>query len=162
MLRKIIIALIIIFCFLLQSTFFQFISLASVAPNLLLIITFTFGFMRGKKEGLLIGFFCGLLIDIFYGDVIGFHALIYMYIGYINGMFHKLYYDEDITLPLALVIGSDLFYNFMFYIFRFLLRNRLDFNFYFMNVILPSIVYTVVITVIVYRLILKLNRKLAK
>lgn len=162
MIRKIVVGCLILFSFLLQSTFFQAFSIGSIAPNLLLILTFAFGFIRGKKDGLLIGFFCGLLIDVFYGDVIGFNALVYMYIGYINGLFNKLFYDEDVTLPLALIIGSDLLYNFLFYIFRFLLRNRLDISFYFTKVMLPELIYTVLFTVLVYRLILRLNRVLER
>ena len=34
---------------------------------------------RKKRKELFVGFFCGLLIDIFYGSMIGFYALIYMY-----------------------------------------------------------------------------------
>ena len=67
--RKIIVILTVIICFLLQSTIFKFLSFASISPNLLIIVTSSFGFMRGKKEGMVIGFFSGLLIDIFYGSV---------------------------------------------------------------------------------------------
>jgi len=59
--------------------------------------------MRGKKEGLYIGFFTGILLDIFSGSVIGINALIYMYIGYLNGYFRKMFYPEDIKLPMLLI-----------------------------------------------------------
>lgn len=70
--RKLILAVLILLAFVLQGTVFQTLSIASIVPNLLLILTVSFGFMRGKKEGLFVGFFCGLLIDIFYGNMIGF------------------------------------------------------------------------------------------
>ena len=79
--RKISVFLIIVVCYLLQSTVFEALSFASITPNLLIVAVSAFGFMRGKKEGLIIGFFCGLLLDIFTGSVLGFYALIYMYIG---------------------------------------------------------------------------------
>ena len=91
--------------------------------------------MRGRKEGLFIGFFCGLLLDIFGGGVLGFYSLLYMYIGYINGMFRKLFYPEDIKLPLVLIAGSDLSCNLLIY-------------------------YTMVITIFLYFIILKINQKL--
>ena len=109
--RKITVFIIIGVCYLLQTTFFDTLSFASISPNLLIIVTSSFGFMRGRKEGLFIGFFCGLLLDIFGGGVLGFYSLLYMYIGYINGMFRKLFYPEDIKLPLVLIAGSDLSYN---------------------------------------------------
>lgn len=116
--------------------------------------------MRGKKEGLIIGFFCGFLIDIFYGDVLGFYALIYMYIGYLNGFFNKLFYDEDIKLPIILITLSDLLYGIIIYLFLFLLRSRLDFIYYSVHIIIPEVVYTIVVTIVFYRVIRAINRKL--
>lgn len=158
--RKVVVTLLVITCFCFQCTLFQALSLAYIAPNLLIVVTSSFGFMRGKKEGLIIGFFAGLLIDIFYGDVLGFYALIYMYIGYVNGFFNKIFYDEDIKLPMILITLSDLFYGLIIYLFLFLLRTRLDFGYYFIHIIIPEVIYTVVVTIILYRIIRMINRKL--
>ena len=49
-----------------------------------------------EKEGTYIGFACGLLLDIFGSGILGFYALLYMYIGYINGCFRKMFYPEDL------------------------------------------------------------------
>ena len=124
-----------------------------VMPNLLLILTSLLGFMGGKKYGMYIGFISGLLIDIFFGNILGFNAVIYMYIGYINGFFNKLFFDDQFLLPVGLVLGSDFVYNFIYYIFKFLLRNKLDFSFYLLHVIIPEIVMTAVVTLIFYKLI---------
>ena len=43
------IAAMILACFILQSTVFQAFAIGSIVPNLLLILTVSFGFMRGKK-----------------------------------------------------------------------------------------------------------------
>ena len=77
--RKITVFLIIAVCYLLQSTVFQALSFASISPNLMIVVVSAFGFMRGKKEGLWIGFFTGLLLDIFTGSILGFYALLYMW-----------------------------------------------------------------------------------
>lgn len=95
--RKITVFLIIAVCYLLQSTVFQALSFASISPNLMIVVVSAFGFMRGKKEGLWIGFFTGLLLDIFTGSILGFYALLYMYVGYFNGFFRKMFYPEDIN-----------------------------------------------------------------
>ena len=89
------VALVILF-FILQSTLFQTLHFGGISPNLLIILTASFGFMCGKKYGLVVGFFCGLLTDIFFGNVIGLYALIYMYIGYANGFFNSIFYQNDI------------------------------------------------------------------
>ena len=106
--RKITLAFLILAAFLLQTTVFQYFQIASVTPNLLLILTSAFGLMRGKKEGLMVGFFSGLMIDLFYGSLFGFYALLYMYIGYLNGFFCKVFYDDDIKVHIVLVAASDI------------------------------------------------------
>ena len=54
--------LLIFFCFLLQSTLFQStFAVADVAPNLMVILTVSFGLMRGKREGMFVGFLGGIL-----------------------------------------------------------------------------------------------------
>ncbi len=149
--------LIIITAFILQSTVFRAISLGGIVPNLLIIITAAFGIMRGRKEGMLTGFFCGLLIDIFFGSVIGFYALVYMVIGYLNGIFQSLFYPEDVKLPMILISLSEVVYCFICYVFLFLLRSRLHLGYYIVHIILPEIVYTIVATIVLYRGILYVN-----
>ena len=108
--RKIITFVIIIVCFLLECTLFDKLSFALIKPNLLIIVTSSFGFMRGKKSGMFVGFLCGLLTDLFWGEVLGFYMLIYTLIGYINGFFRRLFYDDDIKLPIGLIGASELVY----------------------------------------------------
>jgi rod shape-determining protein MreD len=152
--------LIVLVCFLLQTTLFPSITFFTVTPNLLIIVTASFGFMRGKKEGMYIGFMCGMLIDIFYADALGGYALLYMYIGYLNGFFRKIFFPEDLKLPMALIAASDFVYNFVIYFFLFLFRNRLEFPFYLSHVILPELVYTLLMMIVLYFLILKINQHL--
>ena len=162
MIRTITMTLLILITFILQSTVFQSLSIASIAPNLLLILTVSFGFMRGKKEGILVGFFCGILIDIFYGNLLGFYALIYMYIGYLNGFLCKVYYDEDVKVPMILTAISDLAYGFVVYGLQFMLRGRLHVMNYVWHIMLPEMIYTVLITVIIYRPLYRLNHWLTE
>lgn len=158
--RKITLFLIISICFLLQTTVFQALSFANIAPNLLVIVVSSFGFMRGRKEGMFVGFFCGLLIDIFFGFYLGIYALLYMYIGYINGFFRKRFYPDDIRLPMVLIGASDIICNFMIFIIMFVMRSRLNFLYYLRAIILPEFIYTMVITIFLYFILLKINTKL--
>jgi rod shape-determining protein MreD len=158
--RTIVVTVLIIFCFLLQSTVFHAVAFGGIVPNLLIVLAASFGFMRGEKTGLVIGFFCGLLMDIFFGEVIGFYALLYMYAGYANGKFNHIFFPEDVKLPIALIICSDFCYSLVCYVLMFLMRTRFHFGHYFLYVILPEIVYTIVVTIFLYPVILWINRKL--
>ncbi len=75
---KIVLFFTIIVCFLLQCTLLHVISIGSITPNLPDPVCIH-GADARKKSGLWTGFFCGFLVDLFYGSVFGFYALIYMY-----------------------------------------------------------------------------------
>ena len=123
--RKITVTLIIIVCFLLQSTLFKALSFASISPNLLIVVCASFGFMRGRKEG-------------------------------------KMFYPDDIKLPMLLIAGSDLSYNLFIYFFRFLFRKQFAIGYYMLHIIIPELVYTLLISVVLYFIILKINQRLER
>ena len=147
-------------CFLLQCTVFPSLAFGGIIPNLMIVVTASYGFMRGRKTGLLIGFFSGLLMDVFFSDILGFYALIYMYIGYLNGVFRKMFYPEDIKLPIALIVGSDFLYNLAVYILTFFLKGRFRFLYYLLNIIIPEMVYTIIVTCVLYPLLLLVESRL--
>ena len=157
---KIVYFLTIVICFLLQCTVMDLISIGSVTPNLMLVFCVSMGLMRGRKSGLWAGFFSGLFVDLFFGSVFGFYALIYMYIGYLNGKFNRIFYPEDIKLPLALILCSDLAYGLLCYLLFFLMRGKFHFGYYLLHIILPEAVYTIVVTLLLYPLILWINKRL--
>ena len=160
MLRKIVVTLFILFGFILQCSVFGSIAMAGIIPNLMIILTSSFGFMRGEREGLIIGFCCGLLNDIFFGSFLGFYALVLMYIGFLDGKFSRIFYPEDIKLPIALIVTSDLSYGVICYVLLFMLRGKFQFAYYFSHVILPEALYTIVVALFLYPVILKVNEKL--
>lgn len=152
----------ILISFLLETAVFPGVLPLHVFPNLLIIITASNGFMKDENAGIVVGFFCGLLYDVFFGEVIGFYALLYTYIGFINGKFSRVFYPEDIKLPLALITVSDLTCSLVSYVFLFLVWGKVEFPYYFLHVILPEMVVTLIATLVFYPIILKLNEWLRR
>lgn len=152
--------LLILLAFTIQNCVFPLLPFLAATPNLLLILTFSFGFIHGKNAGMFYGLLSGLLLDLFYSGPFGFYSLVYIYIGYINGIFTKYYYEDYITLPLILSVFNELAYSMYVYLLRFLIRGRLDLPYYFRNIILPEIIFTVITTLLVYRLFLSASRRL--
>lgn len=150
--------LMIILYYLLQTTFFKHIRLAGVVPNLLIIITVSCGYMRDSKDGLMAGLLCGLLSDFVFGSVIGLHALIYMFIGYIAGYIHSTFEKNDLIMPLLFIGAGDLLYGLFYYIFEFLLRGRLNFLYYLVHIILPEAVYTMLAAILFFKLFTWIDR----
>ena len=143
-------AIIVIASFILQNTICSYISFGNIVPNLLLITVSSFGFIKGKKAGVLTGFFAGLMVDIFFSAILGFHALLYMYIGYFNGFFKRLFYKDELKLQILLVGCSDFVYGLVYYLLTFLLRGRFHFTYYLLKIIIPETVYTILLTIVFF------------
>ena len=131
-------AILILVSIILQSTVCQMISIASIKPNLLIILTVSF-----------------------FNSIIGFNALIYLWVGYFSGYFYRIFYDDDIKTPLFLISISDLIYGIVQYGFMFLMRGRIHFFRYLGRVILPEVLYTLILTIVLYRLLYRINQKLS-
>ena len=159
---KIILFITIVLTFMLQTTLVQRISIGSIEPNLVLIFVACTGILRGRKSGMWVGFFSGLLIDMFYGSLFGFYALIYVYIGFFSGYSHRMFYDDDAKVYLLTVFGSDMLFNFAVYGLQFLLRGRLSLGSYLVHIIIPEVFYTTFLTLIVYRIFYFINYHLMK
>lgn len=158
--RKIITFVIVVVCFLLDCTIFTKLAFASIKPNLLLIVTCSLGLMRGRKKGMAVGLVSGFFVDLFWGGTIGYNMLIYAVIGYLNGTFRRMFFDEDVKLPIALIAVSDLIFGLVNYVCLYMLQGDFAFGTYLIHIILPEVVYTVLVTLVLYQIILQIHKKL--
>ncbi len=147
----------IIVSFILQTTIFRTIDFGGITPNLLMIFTASTAFIKGDRAGLLSGFFCGLLVDIFFGTFLGFYALIYMYIGFIVGKLHEIFFSQNVAIPILVITVSDFVFGFICYVLMFLFRTKFDIGYYMISVIIPELVYTALVAIFYYPLILRVN-----
>ena len=154
--------LLMLLAFTIQNGIFPLLPFLAATPNLLLILTFSFGFMKGQRAGMFYGVLAGILLDLFYSGPFGFYTLFYVYVGYVNGICTKYYYEEYITLPLVLSVFNELAYNLYVYVFRFLIRGRLNVLYYLKELVIPETIFTVVTTLLIYRLLLYIGRWLTE
>jgi rod shape-determining protein MreD len=162
MLRSFVLTLIIIINTIFQSTLIEGINVNGITPNFIIVAVVSFGVLRGRYEGALTGIALGLLQDIFYGQVIGFYTLLYLYIGFFSGYLHRNFYRDSILIPGAIIAISDLIYGLIIFIFTFFFRGKTDILFYMINVIIPEITYTTFLGILIYRLYYIINKKIEK
>ena len=160
--NKVVLLITLIVCFFLQCTLVQNIAIGSIVPNLLIIFVVSMGLMRGQQTGLFTGFLVGLLADLFYGDYLGIQAFLYMIVGYFSGFAWEIYYDNNIKVPMMLAAGGDFLYNIGDFSFRSLLRANVGFTFFFRRILVPELIYTVILTAIVYRIFYLINHRFMK
>lgn len=153
--------LLVIVFFIIHITLFDILPTGKILPNILIILTVSCAFCQGEKGGLSVGFACGLLLDIYSFNVLGLNALILMLLGFAVGYISNTFYQDDIKLPLLIVGLADLMYSLSIYTLTFVLRGHFNFEFYFINIILPEIAYTILIALPVYPLISFLDRKVS-
>ncbi len=158
--KNIYLFLIIAATYLVQSTFHLIVPASVSTPNFLIILIVSMGAMRGKKSGMWIGFVSGLITDLLYGDIFCFTALIYMYIGYFNGFLFKVFFDGDIRIPIITSGVSDLLYGLLVFAVNFALRDSGNFRTYFMNIILPETVGTMLCSIPFYGIYYWLNKRI--
>ena len=101
-----------------------------------------------------------MFVDCIYGEVIGISIFIFVVVGYINGIANKLYFEDDLSIPLASIAISDLLYGLLYYICMFMLRGRLHFFSYVVEVMIPEAIYTIIVGVFIYKFIHWLDGKL--
>ena len=53
-------------------------------------------------------------------------------------------------MPLLFIAGSDFLYNIAFYFLCFFFRGQFEMAYYFVNIILPEVVYTTILACIIY------------
>ena len=148
--RKVAEIILILLFYLIQVTFGNAIGIGGITPNLLIILPVLFGFFKGRNEGMLVGFLSGVMYDLFFSSLFGFSALVFVYIGYFSGFFYQKYEVREVLIPLALVITADFGYGFISYVGNFLLQNRLNVGFFMSRFILPEVVYTALVSLLIY------------
>lgn len=155
---KILIHVVIIFAaFFIQTSIFPLIPFFVSSPNFLLIITFSYGLLYGEDIGMITGIFCGFLCDMYFNGDFGFYILIYSVIGFANGILNRSFFENSITLPIILSFVNGFVYNFYIYITHFLIRKKFAIPYYIFNIMLPSILFTLIATVLIFKLLYKLN-----
>ena len=117
---------------------------------------------KGRMWGMLTGLGCGLLLDSFSGGVLGYYTLIFIYIGYFNGIFTRVLAHDMVVMPVLLCSANELIYSVYIYVFSFLLFGRVNIADYIKNLALPELLITAIATIIAYGVIMTVDRHLTE
>lgn len=90
-----------------DSILFHRLNIAGVRPDVVLAVVISFSVLAGSFKGGIAGLTVGLFSDIFFGEFVGFNALIYMLSGMAAGLFEgKFYSDNIVVAPLIAACAS--------------------------------------------------------
>lgn len=78
-----------------------------VIPDLVLIMTISYGLLRGTQHGLNFGIGAGFFVDLLSGNIIGVRALSKMIVGYASGFMEKNIFKDSLLVPaIAVFVGT--------------------------------------------------------
>lgn len=143
----------VIIAYILQTAVFTDFQMAGVVPDVMIIVICAVAYMKGRIPGTITGFFCGLLVDCTYGNVIGLFAFMYATVGNFCGYANKIYDRDDYTMPFILIGLSEFVYNLLYFVFFMVLNGKLNIGWYMVKYIFPKIIYTVFVALLFYRLL---------
>jgi rod shape-determining protein MreD len=92
----------------LQNTVLTPLQISQVRPDFTFLLLLFFAHQLGSMEGMLIGFFAGITMDLLGIAPLGFHSLIYTVIGHVFGLTRGKMYVDAITMPVIFAIGGSL------------------------------------------------------
>ena len=95
--------LIVISGLLIQLTILNLFALQGLKPDLMFVIVLVFALSEGAEEGAVVGFFSGILQDIFSVGLLGVHALIKTVTGFISGILRERIFAEHILFVVPLI-----------------------------------------------------------
>lgn len=157
--RKVISIIIIFIIFLLiyflQSNFFIWFNLAGIKPNLFVILILMLGLFAGIKMGVSVGIILGIILDLLIGKKIGISGLMLGLIGFIGGYFDKNFSKESRITIILMVVGATSIFEIGCYIINVMILSVPIEIINLIKVLLIEILYNSILTIILYPLIQK-------
>ncbi|MGE5613379.1 MAG: rod shape-determining protein MreD [Bacillota bacterium] len=148
-----------IFLFLLlQTTLLQYAEIYGVKPNIIIVFIVVTALLRGGAEGGAVGFFAGLALDMMFGGVLGFHALLGLYLGIAAGSVNKNLFRENMLVVIFFTFVFSIAYESLVFIINNIMSGDIKLLYAFTSVILPEAVYNSVMVAFILPLLIRADR----
>lgn len=145
---------------LLQSTLLGYVSIYNVKPNLLIIFVISVALLRGDKEGAIVGFITGMLIDMASGKILGFYALLGLYLGLAVGTLNKRLYRDNFLVILFFTFVSTILYESTVHILSTFMTGNIDIVRTLPTKILPEAIYNSMVSFFIFAIVKRMNNRI--
>lgn len=158
--KYVLILLMVVFGFAIQTTIIQYIEIFNTRPNIVLVIVILYALIRGNHEGSIIGFLSGFIMDVISGKVFGLHSLLFMYICILVGTFNKRFFKDNYFVAILFVSVFTFLYQSVFYFLNFFIWGKTNVGFVYSNIIFPEVIYNSIIAIPIYAIVVKINKRI--
>lgn len=139
----------------LQANFFTWFNIATIMPNVYVILVLFIGLFVKRKIGLACGIGFGLYLDIVLGKTIGISALALGIVGLLGEILSKNFSKDSRFIVCLMVIGTTAVYETIVYLLTMLRTEGTIEILAFLRILLIEMFFNGLITIIIYPLIKK-------
>lgn len=139
----------------LQANFFTWFNIATIMPNVYVILVLFIGLFVKRKIGLTCGIGFGLYLDIVLGKTIGTSALALGIVGLLGEILSKNFSKDSRFIVCLMVIGTTAVYEIIVYLLTMLRTEGTVEILAFLKILLIEMLFNGLITIIIYPLIKK-------
>lgn len=147
--------LIFLILYFLQVNFFNWFTIAGISPNLFVILVLFLGLFAGKRVGVPMGIFFGILLDFFASKKIGISAIMLGIVGMTAGILDKNFSkDSKITIILMTILVTAIYEIGVYFLNYAILSINIEIVL-FAKILLIEVLYNAMLTIILYPLLQK-------
>jgi len=136
--------LLIMLALFLQTSWIDAIGIWDIKPDIVVLVIVFVGITSGQIEATLLGFFSGLLLDIYAPEWMGLNALAYSLVGFAVGYSRVGVVAEDVQVQAAIFFLASLLHN-LIYCVIYAISDPLNIGFLFIRYGLGTAFYTALV-----------------
>jgi rod shape-determining protein MreD len=145
-----------------QSTILDSVRIFNIIPNVMIVFVICAAFLRGSIEGAAVGFFMGLVQDMLFGTILGFYALLGMYLGLVVGVINRRLYRDNLLVIVFFTFFSTIGYEasvFFMATFGLILGGQVNVLHPLFGIILPEAFLNCIVSVFIYLFLFQWSEK---
>lgn len=155
-------AALVVALYVVQTSVLPAIAYRGISADLMMLVTVSFAFLRGARQGSLMGFATGLLEDLSTGTFAGVNAFSHLLIGMAFGKFSDRLFKEQFFFPVIASLGAIAMKYFILALLMLLLGYRFNLMRSMQTMLVPMLIYQLAFAYPVHRLVYDLNQKLSE
>lgn len=146
--------------FVLQTSLLPLMAYHGVTADLLLLVTVSFAFLQGVRQGAFMGFCTGLMQDLATGTFFGVNTLSRTIMGLLFGQFSDRVFKEQFFLPVLASIAATILNYFILALLMVLLGYRFNLESHVQQMLVPMLIYQLAFAYPVHYLTYRLDKHL--
>lgn len=148
-----------IITYILQTNIFTNLTIAGIKPNLFIIFTVLVGIYVTQKNGVAVGLIVGIIVDALNEPVIGVTAISLGIVGYMAGLFERIFSTESKITIIIMVIFGTLLGEILQYVIQLIINQSQLEIVQFIKILSIEALYNGLLTIIVYPIYNKMHQK---